>query len=143
MFNLVHREFEVNVAADAAWKHLAQVEAWPSWAKHIRRVQLTPAGNLTPQSSGRFDLSNGIQSTFKMVEMDYPQHWKWIGRFLWMMVHYDHRFEPVDDHHSRLIWIVEAEGLGVSIFGRLYGVVYNRNLDRAIPNLVAELNAKA
>ncbi len=116
------------------------VERWPSWAKHIRRVELTPPGEVTPQSSGAFRLSNGIRSTFKMVEMNPPKHWKWVGPFLWIMVHYDHIFEPIDGQHTRLIWVVDAEGFAVSIFGRLYATIYNRNLDKAIPNLIAELN---
>lgn len=35
MNTLINREFIVNATADAAFGHLAQVEKWPSWAKHI------------------------------------------------------------------------------------------------------------
>jgi hypothetical protein len=142
MLQLIRREFVVNVPLETVWQHLAQVERWPSWAKHITSVELDPPGDLTRQSSGAFRLSNGIRSTFKMVELNPPKSWKWVGPFLWIMVHYDHIFEPIDDQHTRLIWVVDAEGFAVSIFGRVYAAIYNRNLDKAIPNLVAEMNAQ-
>ena len=50
-----------------------------------------------------------------------------------MRVHYDRRFEPVDEERSRLTWIVVADGLGAATLGRLFGALYARKLDRAIP----------
>ncbi len=57
MLELIRREFEVAVSLETAWKHLAQVERWPLWARHICRVELLPSGDLTLQSSGAFHLS--------------------------------------------------------------------------------------
>jgi hypothetical protein len=54
MAERIHREFTVNVPLDMAWQHFSRIEQWPSWAKHIRRVQLEPPGELTPASSGAF-----------------------------------------------------------------------------------------
>jgi len=34
---LVRREFTVDVPVQRAWDHLANVNAWTSWAKHIKR----------------------------------------------------------------------------------------------------------
>lgn len=56
------------------------------------------------------------------------------------MLYYDHQFEEVDTEHTKLTWVVEAEGFGVSIFGRLFAAIYNGNLNRAIPNLITEMN---
>jgi len=36
---------------------------------------------------------------------------------------------------------VAAEGLGVSVLGRVFAAVYNGNLSQAIPCLIAEINA--
>src|SRR6266550_3936063 len=47
MIALVRRTFEVDAPLDETWAHLAHVESWPSWAKHIRSVTLTPPGMLT------------------------------------------------------------------------------------------------
>ena len=139
MLTLVRREFIVDVPLDVAWDHLARVEHWPNWAKHIKRVVLTPPGPLTARSEGKFVLSNGVRSAFRMVAFKPPASWKWMGPFLWLTVHYDHRFEKVDERRTRLVWTVAAEGAGVAIFGRLFAAIYNRNLDRAIPRLVAEM----
>ncbi len=141
MRRLVRREFVVERPVEEAWRHLARVEAWPSWAQHIRRVEPRPRGELGPASTGVIRLRNGVRSAFAMTEFDPPRHWKWIGRFLWLAVQYDHRFEAVGAGRTRLIWTVDVEGFGVATIGRLFAAIYERNLDAAIPALVAEMNA--
>ena len=138
---LIRREFIVNTPLRQAWAHLSRIESWPSWAKHIRRVELVPAGALTAQSEGRIHLRNGIRSMFRMVELNPDRNWKWVGRFLWLTIHYDHQFEAVDSRSTRLIWLVIADGVGESIVGRLFARLYERNLDKAIPALMAEMSA--
>ena len=63
------------------------------------------------------------------------------GPFLWLTIDYANRFEKVGDRRTRLEWTVEAEGRGVAVFGRLSRAIYSRNLDRAIPGLVAEMES--
>ncbi len=46
MVTLIYREFAVDIPLRQAWQHLARVEQWPSWAKHIKRVEMQPAGEL-------------------------------------------------------------------------------------------------
>ena len=77
-----------------------------------------------------------------MEVFEHPVRWQWVGRFLTVHVHYDHRFEPLDSEHTRLIWTVSAVGPGSTTLGRLFGAIYARNLDKAIPNLQAELRAR-
>ncbi|HET8669545.1 MAG TPA: hypothetical protein VFM05_02655, partial [Candidatus Saccharimonadales bacterium] len=69
------------------------------------------------------------------------RNWKWAGRFLWLTVAFDHRFEELSPTQTRLTWVVEAKGFGVSVFRRLLAKFYGRNLDRAIPLLVEEMKA--
>ena len=90
---------------------------------------------------GSFHLANGVKSDFKMIEINPSRNWDWVGPFLWLTVHYDHKFEKVDERRTKLIWMVSADGFGVSIFGRLFAVIYNSNLDKAIPHLISEMNA--
>lgn len=141
MITLLRRSFTVDQPLENAWHHLARVEQWPSWAKHIQRVNKEPAGELGPTSTGYIQLSNGIKSAFTMTEFKPYSNWKWVGRFLWLTVSYDHRFEELSPTVTKLTWLVEASGVGVSMIGRLFAKVYSRNLDRAIPLLVAEMNA--
>lgn len=131
----------VDVPLQAAWERLTRVEEWPSWAKHIKGVQLRPTGLLTGTSEGSFRLAGGVRSTFRMEAYDPPQRWQWVGRFLTVRVHYDHRFEPIDEGHTRLTWTVDVEGPGTRPLGQVFGAIYNRNLDRAIPNLQAEMRS--
>ncbi len=139
MRELVKREFVVEVPLPRAWDHLAHVEAWTTWARHIKHVTLDPPGPLTNQSAGSFRLAGGARSTFRMEDFEPPTRWQWVGRFLTADVHYDHRFEPIDDGRTRLVWTVTADGLGEGSLGRVFGAIYARNLDKAIPNLQREL----
>jgi hypothetical protein len=138
MTTMLQREFVVNAPLSVAWDHLSRVEAWPSWAEHIRRVRLDPSGELTARSRGHFVLRGGIRSTFTMTEFDPPAGWTWVGPFLWMTIRYDHRFEPLDESHTKLVWKVVGEGRAW-LLGRIFAAGYARNLDRAIPNLQREL----
>ena len=140
MVELLRRAFDVEVSLDEAWEHLALVESWPAWASHIKSVRLAPPGALTDRSEGQFRLKGGIRSTFLVEEFDPPRRWQWVGRFLSVRVHYDHRFETVEPN-TRLTWIVAAEGLGAATLGRVFGAIYARNLDKAIPNLQAQLRS--
>src|SRR5690242_10649218 len=117
---LVRRDFTVDVPLQQAWDHLANVESWTSWAKHIKRVTMTPAGSLTEDSAGAFRLAGGARSTFRMEDYDPPTRWRWVGRFLTARVHYDHRFEAIDDAHTRLVWTVSADGPGENSLGRAF-----------------------
>jgi hypothetical protein len=139
MVTLLQREFTVGVPLQRAWEHLALVEGWPSWALHIKKIELQPPGELGPRSMGVIHLTNGMKSAFRMTEFNPPDDWKWVGPILWGTVHYDHRFEALDGEHTRLTFIVKAEGFGVSVFGRLFARIYRRSLDKAIPRLIEEM----
>lgn len=140
MITLLRREFTVDMPLKNAWQHLARVERWPSWAKHIKQIDVQPPGELGPKSTGLIRLSNGVKSTFTMTEFNPSRNWKWVGGFLWLTVHYDHRFEQVTPQQTKLVWIIEGEGVGVSIFGKLFATIYDKNLTTAIPALVVEMN---
>jgi hypothetical protein len=140
MVTLIQREFTVDVPVPVAWDHLARIEQWPSWAPHIKRIALQPPGELGPQSTGAIHLSNGMKPAFRVTEFNPPHNWKWVGSFLWLAVIYDHWFESLDAEHTKLTWIVQAQGFGASILGPLFAKIYRRNLEKAVPLLIAEMN---
>ena len=139
----LRREFTVNLSVEKAWQHLARVEQWPSWAKHIEQVEVQPLGELGPQSTGRLHLTNGLKPVFRMTEFNPHRNWKWVGGFLWLTVYYDHLFDELNPTQTRLTWVIEAKGLGASVLGRLFANIYSKSLDRAIPLLVEEMNASS
>src|SRR5262249_26886871 len=136
---LIRRDFVVSAPIRAAWDHLARVEEWPSWARHIRRIDLTPAGELGPTSAGVIRLENGIKWRFQVTEFSRRGHWTWVGRFLWLTVEYVHRFEPEPGDRTRLTWEVWVDGRGAGSIGRVFAAIYRRNLDKAIPRLIEEM----
>jgi len=143
MVTLLRREFTVGVPLQGAWEHLARVERWPDWAPHIKRIELHPPGELGAESTGIIHLANGMKSAFRMTEFNPPRNWKWIGPFLWLTVIYDHRFQALDGGHTNLMWVLEAKGFGARILGRLFAKIYRRNLEKAIPLLIAQMNASS
>ena len=112
MVTLIEREFVVDVSLPRSWEHLARVEQWPSWAPHIKRIELQPPSELGPESTGVIHLSNGMKPAFRMTEFNPPRSWKWVGRFLWVTVIYDHQFEEVDAGHTKLLDWLRGEKTG-------------------------------
>jgi hypothetical protein len=147
VLTLLRREFTVELPLDKAWQHLARVELWPSWAKHIRQVEMRPPGELGPKSTGRLHLNNvragwpGSSVVFTVTEFNPYHNWKWVAGFLWLTCHYDHQFEELKPTQTKLTFLIVAEGFGKSIIGRLFAMIYRKNLDRAISLLVEEMNA--
>jgi hypothetical protein len=138
---LLRREFTVELPVEEAWRHLARVEQWPSWAKHIRQVELQPAGEFRLGSTGRMLLTNGMKPTWTVTEFNLYRNWIWVGNFLWLTIYYDHRFEELKPAQTKITFALEASGFGKSILGRLFAKIYSKTLDRAIASLVQEMNA--
>jgi hypothetical protein len=143
MVTLIQREFTVAVPSQRAWDHLARVENWPSWARHIKRIELRQPGRFGPNATGVMYLRNGLKPVWRVTEFNPPRNWKWIGSFLWLTVIYDHRFQPLDAGRTRLTFVIEATGFGASILGRLFASIYRPSLEKAIPRLIAEMNASS
>src|SRR6516162_2998777 len=141
MITLLRREFMVELPLEKAWQHLARVEQWPSWAKHIKQVEVQPPGEFGLGSTGRMRLTNGLKPAWTVTEFNPFRNWKWVGGFLWLTVYYDHQFEEPNSGQTKLTWVIEATGFGVTVIGRLFAWFYGKNLDRAIPLLIAEMNA--
>jgi hypothetical protein len=142
MVRLLERRFVVKTSLERAWARLEKVEQWPTWARHIRRIELRPPGPLTLESEGTIQLNNGIRSTFRIEELTPGRNWKWAGPFLWMTVHYDHRFNRTGSEGLEVRFVLDGEGFGAGVFGRVFAAIYARNLDRAIPRLVRELETQ-
>src|SRR5439155_11250602 len=140
---LVHREFEVDRPRSEVWGRLARPASWPSWARHIKSVDVEPSGLLTASSSGLVRLRNGVRSRFVVTTFADGERWLWAGKFLWLRVEYDHVLEAVTPDRTRVTFDVAAGGLGVGSIGRLFAWIYGGNLDKAIPNLVSEVEDAA
>jgi hypothetical protein len=140
---IIDKAFVVRAPLALAWDHLAEIEKWPSWAKHIRSVEKSPAGPLCATSEGTLRLSNGVKTGFRMTEFDPPRHWKWVGKFLGSEISYDHVFVENGSSETMIRFVVDANGWSLPLFAGIFGRIYKRNLERAVPLLVREINAKA
>jgi hypothetical protein len=136
----VERAFETSASPAVTWAHLAEVERWPTWARHIRRVELEPRGALTPTSAGRIVLRPGIPTTFRVTRLDPGHSWSWRGRFLGTTLDYDHTIEAAGTG-ALITFTIDGSGATASFVGRAFATIYRRILDRAIANLQRELDA--
>lgn len=136
---LVEQAFEVPLPLADAWAALADVESWPTWAPHIRSVVLTPPGPVGPTTAGVFRFSPVGRSRFAMTSFDRPRSWTWTGRAMGVDIDYEHRFEPVSETSTRLVWVVRSRG-PAGLRARLFAVVYSRLIDRAWPRFVISCN---
>ncbi len=132
---LLERSFDAPCALEAAWARLARLDDWPSWARHIRQIDVAPAGPLGPATSGVIRLANGLRSRFTMTAFEPLRRWEWSGPFLGLAIHYDHRFDAIGADVTRLTWTVAAEGRLAALLGPLFAAIYARQLDRAIARL--------
>jgi hypothetical protein len=80
-----------------------------------------------------------MRTTFRMTEFRPQESWKWIGTFLGATIHYDHVFEPVASGETRIRFTVDSAGGLTPLLAGLFGWIYRRNLERAIPRLTAEI----
>jgi hypothetical protein len=96
---------------------------------------------MTPTTRGRLLLKPAIPTTFRMTALAQPYSWSWRGRFLGTTLDYDHRVEPAGDGGTRVTFTIDGSGATARVVGPVFAQVYGRILDRAIPNLVAELDA--
>jgi len=140
---VVDKTFTVRAPIEVAWNHIAEVEKWPSWAKHIRAVTKSPAGPLSASSNGTLKLSNGAKSTFRMTEFDPPRHWKWVGPFLGLQIYYDHVFAQDEPGKTKIRFTVDSTGGPTVLFRPIFAMIYRRNLEQAIPLLIQEIEAAA
>ena len=95
MKRMLERSIDVSADVRAAWAHLLEPVRWPSWATHIRRVDVTPPGPVRLGSRGIVRLKNGTKATQVVTALVEQSHWRWDGKFLWFTLTYDHCFEPL------------------------------------------------
>ncbi len=140
---VVDKSFVVRAPLEVAWNHLAQIEAWPSWAKHIRSVVKSPSGPLSRVTHGTLWLTNGVKTTFRMTEFEPPRHWKWAGSFLGSQILYDHIFSEDKPNQTTIRFTVDAGGGPAVLIRGIFGWIYRKNLERAVPLLVQEIEGAA
>jgi hypothetical protein len=76
-----------------------------------------------------------------MTALHAPDSWSWRGTFMGTTLDYDHRIAPLPERGTRVTFTIDGSGATAPIAGRMFATIYGRILDRAIPNLVAELDA--
>ena len=138
MRRLLERSFVVEATPAASWATMIDAQTWPRWARHISRVELTPPGVVDADTSAVLVLTNRTKACVAVTAFEPGRRFRWEGQFLWLGLGYDHTIEPTDDG-TRITFTVDGDGPGVASLGRLFARVYARNLDRAIPELQAQL----
>ena len=143
MKRVIDKSFIVCAPLETAWNHVAEVEKWPSWAKHIRSVVKSPPGPLSSVSCGTLKLANGVKTPFQMIEFEPLRHWKWVGPFLGLQIHYNHIFFQNEPGKTKIRFTVDATGGPGVLLRGIFARIYRKNLERAVPLLIQEIEAAA
>jgi hypothetical protein len=113
------REIVVNVPREVAWEHFSRPRAWSSWMRSGAPTEVTPSDVVGPDTVAKF----GDSFEFRMTEFAPPDHWMWSSRLGWLTVDYDHRFEPIGDRQTRMVFHQTVTGFGNDIAATLLGAL--------------------
>ena len=78
-----------------------------------------------------------------MIEFDQPRHWKWVGPFLGSEILYDHIFSQNEIGQTTVRFTVDVAGGPSALFRGIFSRIYRKNLERAVPLLVQEIEGTA
>ena len=135
------KEFFVSVPRDTAWQHFNRVTEWPSWASYIKSVEITPPGELGPDTVGTVILQNGQTTVFRMTAFEPRNHWQWSTGVLWFTLDYDHAFQRMSDLETRVVLHMKVKGFGKSVLAFVINRMASPDLDASIPKLISQMNA--
>jgi uncharacterized protein YndB with AHSA1/START domain len=67
----------VAAPAEAAWRVLTDLDAWPRWGPSVQRAELTEPGPLRLGARGRVWTPVGVPLPFEVTEFDDGHEWAW------------------------------------------------------------------
>lgn len=140
MQRLLQRVFTVEAQPAPAWEKLIHAEQWPSWARHLRRVDLDPPGPVGPNTTAILRLRNGTSAKVRITDFVPGRSFRWEGMLMWTRLGHDHRVDVDEAGDTTIEFLVDGAGARLFTIGRLLAWGYARSLDRAIPRLQAELS---
>lgn len=120
---------------------LAELEAWPSWAGHIRRMQPDPPGELTSTTEVMLHMRAGPSTRMAVTEHDPPSRWVWEGTSYGVTTIFEHRFEVINEATTRIWFLAWMHGPLARPVGWFFRRIMRRNLARALPRLKTEIEA--
>lgn len=125
------------IAAPASemWRLLARPGRWPEWGPSVRAVECSD-DEIRAGTRGRVRTPMGawLPFTVTAVEPGRTWHWRVAG-----LAATGHRIEPVDDHHTRVVFEVPAWGFPYAVVCR----AALRNLARSAHERAAHLSGDA
>ena len=131
------REIVVNVPPKVAWEYFGRPKQWISWLGEAGApTSVGPADVIGPETTATF----AGNFTFRMTEFDPYNHWMWTAHLGPMTIDYDHRFEPISERQTRMVFRQTATGFGNDLFATLMSVVTSFGHQAALNRLADEIN---
>lgn len=99
---------------EVAWERYDRVDAWPTWAPHLRRVECDHQ-RLTPGMTGTVHGPGGVHADFT-VETVLPDQraWSWRVQVMNAVLRLHHRVRP---HPRGTITDLDIEGPAIIVCG--------------------------
>ncbi len=70
-------ERKLAAPAEAVWRLLTDLDAWPQWGPSVQRAELAEPGPLRQGSHGKVWTPVGVALPFTITEFDFGRHWAW------------------------------------------------------------------
>jgi Polyketide cyclase / dehydrase and lipid transport len=135
MGNFVHGTRDTSAPAEVVWGLLVDVDGWAlTFTPHLKAAHLN--GPLAVGTSGwvatKFPLP---RSWFTVTSVEDGRSWRWRGRLLWLWMDFDHVVAPAE-RGCRVTFDVDLNGRLAAVVRPVAGVVYGRQMERALDLLV-------
>ena len=134
----VDRLAYIDASLTDTWQTLIDAEHWPEWAPHLREVEVHPDGKVDRNTSASLRFTSGRSMHVAVTEFRPGRSFRWTGRVFGASVSYDHVVTSAGGG-SEILFIMEVTGPTAGLVGRWLGRAYDRQLDKAIPELKRRL----
>ncbi len=138
----VERSVVIRVPPERVWDAYVGLEGWLRWNEHMREVKLLDGGPLDVGKRARITLKTGLSSQWEVTELTPGKSFTWVSRIVpGLRLAFAHEVEAADGG-SRAVLRIDSSGPVAALAAPVLGLVYSRNLVRALDHLKALLEGE-
>ena len=113
---LVEEVIEIEAAADAVWRVLAEVEAWPGWTESIASIEYLEGRSLEPGARVRIVHPRLPPAVWTVTSVEPGSSFAWETRGPGVRSTASHTLEPRSADRTRVTLTVRSTGFLAPVF---------------------------
>ena len=134
---------EISAPAEVVWDLTVDLEGWPATTPTMTSVERLDAGPVRPGSTARIRQPVQRPRVWTVTEVAPPTTFVWSTRALGVAMVATHRIQPAGEGRCRLSLVLDLEGRGAGVVGRLVGGQLRRALATEADGFRAAAEARA